>query len=96
MASFAAHADFRPMRLEFIGSGIVVLTHIRGVAVRAHEVPILRWPGPMQLVVVGDPLIGVEVKPALAAVLLGARVPGNRERLQPAIRKLDRGIAATA
>ena len=43
----------------------------------------------MQLVAVGDPLVGVEMKPALPAVLLGTRVPGNRQRLQPAVRELN-------
>src|SRR3954451_14698666 len=43
----------------------------------------------MQDVVVSDLLIGVEVEPALAAFVLGAAVPSDGERLQPAIRELD-------
>ena len=36
-----------------------------------------------------DLLVGVEMKPALAALLLRAAVPGDRQRLQPAVGKLD-------
>ena len=43
----------------------------------------------MQLVIMGDPLVRVKVKPALAAFLLGTRIPRNRQRLQPAVRKLN-------
>jgi len=43
----------------------------------------------MQDVVVLDFLVRIEVKPALAALLSRAAVPGNRERLQPAVRKFD-------
>src|SRR5262245_62179575 len=43
----------------------------------------------MQNVIVLDLLARVEVKPALAALLLRATVPGNRQRLQPTVGKLD-------
>jgi hypothetical protein len=43
----------------------------------------------VQLVVVRDSLVWIKVKPALAAVVLRTRIPGDRERLQPAIGKLD-------
>src|SRR5262245_41448470 len=43
----------------------------------------------MQNVVVLDLLIRVEVKPALAALSLRPAVPGDRQRLQPAVGKLN-------
>ena len=43
----------------------------------------------MQHVVVLDLLVRVEMKPALAALLLRPAVPGERQRLQPAVGKLD-------
>ena len=43
----------------------------------------------MQLVVVRDALAGMEMKPALAVLALRAGVPGDRERLQAALRQLD-------
>ena len=43
----------------------------------------------MQDVVVLDVLVRVEVKPALAALVLGPRIPGERERLHAAVGKFD-------
>jgi len=43
----------------------------------------------MQDVIVPDRLVGVEVEPALAAFILRPRVPGDRQRLDTAIRELD-------
>ena len=54
------------------------------MTVGAHPVPVLIDPGPVQLVVVGDLLVGVEVKPALAALVLRPGVPSERQRLEAA------------
>ena len=43
----------------------------------------------MQHVVVLDLFIGIEMKPALAALVLRPAVPGDRKRLYPAVRKFD-------
>jgi hypothetical protein len=43
----------------------------------------------MQDVVVLDLLVRIEMEPALAALLLGAVIPGDRQGLQPAVRKFD-------
>src|SRR5262249_43304667 len=69
--------------------GVIVLANASRVALRAHVVPVLVQLGPMQDVVVLDHLVGVEMKPALAALLLWAAVPGDRQRLQPAIGKFN-------
>src|SRR5262245_31949122 len=50
VARFAADVDRLPVGRESIGCGIVVLPNARRVAVGAHEVPVLRRPGPVQLI----------------------------------------------
>src|SRR5262252_898202 len=89
MAGLTADVDVRPARSESIGRGVVVLPDAGRMTVGAHEVPVLRRPRPVQLVVAGDALGGVEVKPPLAAVLPRARIPRDRKRLEPAVWKLD-------
>jgi hypothetical protein len=89
MAGFATHADFRKARGKTIVSRIIVLAHAGRVALGAHEIPVLVQLGPMQDVVVFDLLVRIEMEPALAALLLRAAVPGDRERLQPAVREFD-------
>jgi hypothetical protein len=59
------------------------------MACRALQVPVLRRARPVQLVVVGDVLAGVEVEPALAAFGLRPRIPSDRERLHAPARELD-------
>src|SRR5215470_11102169 len=41
VACFASDIDLRPLRLEVIGAGIVILSQIRRVTIRAHEIPVL-------------------------------------------------------
>src|SRR5262245_45384313 len=89
VAGLAAHADFRKAGGEAIVGCVVVLAHAGGMALGAHEVPVLVQPGPMQDVVVLDLFIRVQVEPALAALVLRPAVPGDRQRLQAAIGKLD-------
>src|SRR5689334_3584902 len=54
------------------------------MAVGAHIVPGLIPPRPMQPVARLELLIGIEVEPALAALILASAVPCDAERLVPA------------
>ena len=78
MAGFATDVDLTPLGPEPIRVRIVVFPQVGGVTIRAHEVPVLRRAGPVQFVVVRDPVLGIEVKPALAAGILRPRVPRDR------------------
>ena len=68
---------------------VVALADIRRVAVRAHEVPVLRALRPVQFVAMVEHFFGVLAEPALSAGLFRPRVPGDRHRLQAAARQLD-------
>ena len=88
VAGLAADADLRPGRRETVACRIVVLADAGRVALRAHVVPVLVQPGPMQDIGMADILAGIEVEPALAARRPRAAVPGDRQRLQPAVGEL--------
>src|SRR6185369_4313247 len=70
VAGLATDFDFGPGCGEAIARRIVILAHAGRVALGAHEIPVLVQLGPMQDVVVADLLIGIEVEPALAALVL--------------------------
>ncbi len=89
VARFARHVDLRPRRGETVGGRGVVLVDVGRVALGAHVVPVLVRPGPVQDVVVGDVLVRIQVKPALAALVLRAGVPADVERLHAAVGKGD-------
>ena len=89
MAGLATHADLGEAGGEAVVGGVVVLAHAGRVALGAHEVPVLVQLGPVQDVAVLDLLVGIEMEPALAADVLRPAVPGDRQRLQPAVGKLD-------
>ena len=89
VAGLAADADLGPGGGEAVFGGVVILVHAGRVALRAHEIPVLVQLGPMQDIIVLDLLARIEMKPALPALLLRPAVPGDRERLQPAVRKFD-------
>src|SRR5262249_54935676 len=89
MASLARDAQFGPSGVKAIARRVVILMHIRGVAFRAHEVPILVETGPMQDIAVADRLIGIKMEPALTARVSRPRVPGDRQRLKPPVGKSD-------
>jgi hypothetical protein len=89
VAGLATHADFRKARGEAIVGRIVILVHAGRVALGAHEIPVLVELRPVQHVVVLDLLVRIEMEPALSALLLGAAIPGDRQRLEPAVRKFD-------
>ena len=84
MAGLAAHGDLAPGGLVGVVLRIVPLADPRGVALRAHHVPVLGRPGPVEPVRRGDDLVGVQRVPAL---LLD--VPGDGEGLQPPAGKGD-------
>ena len=89
MATLAADADLGPGGLKRSRCGVIALADPRRVAVGAHEVPVLRSPGPVQLIAMIEPLVGVLPEPALPALRLRPRVPRHRKRLQPAAGQFD-------
>jgi len=62
---------------------------VGGVAVRAHVAPVQVRPRPMEHVAVAHRVVRMQVHPALTALLLGAAVPTDVERLQTPTGKLD-------
>ena len=78
MAAFASDVDFAVRRLVGVARRIIAFVLIRGVAFGALQGPILVDARPVQGVVVVDLLFGVQMEPALAAFLFGARIPGDR------------------
>ena len=68
---------------------IEVLGQIGRVALRAHEVPVLLEPGPVQRVAGPKRLVRVQREPALSPFGARPRVPGDAEGLDPAARELD-------
>ena len=87
MAGFASHVYLRPGGVEAIGCGIVVLFEICRVAVGALVVPVLIDASPVKRMSGRQLLVGVEMEPALATLVLRPRIPGNAQRLHPAIGK---------
>ncbi len=89
MARLARDVDLGPRRREAVLRAVVALLQVRRMALGAHVVPILLRPGPVQFVARRHPLVRVQVVPALPAGLSFARVPRDRERLQPAATEVD-------
>ena len=84
VAGFAGDVQRGPGGMIAVALQVIAAHEVGRVAVGAHPVPVLIDPGPVQLVVMGDLLARVEVKPALAALLLWPGVPGERQRLEAA------------
>src|SRR5262245_62094295 len=82
VARFAAHTQFRPGGIERLRARVVPLAEIGRVAVRAHEVPVLPEPGPVQWIGRRDPLAGIQVEPPLSPGGFWPGIPGNAQRLQ--------------
>src|SRR5262249_48310293 len=59
------------------------------MALGTHEIPVLIELGPVQHVVVLDFFVGIEMEPALAALVFRPAVPGDRKRLYAAVREFD-------
>src|SRR5262249_19473403 len=89
VAGLAADADFGPGGSEAIVCRVVVFVHSGRMALGTHEVPILVQFGPMQYIIVFDLLVRIEMEPALAGLIFRPAVPGDRQRLQAPVRKLD-------
>src|SRR5262249_29006267 len=89
MAGLATHADFRKARGEAIVGRVIVFSYAGRVALGAHEIPVLVQLGPMQNIVVLDLLAQIEMEPTLSALVFRPAIPGDRERLQAAIREFD-------
>src|SRR3989449_11258179 len=98
MAGFAGDIDFRPCRGIAILGQIVILTQVRRVALGTHVVPGLVSRRPVERVGVRHLLVWIEMKPLLAALLSGSRIPGETKALKAAVWKrhevlLQRGDA---
>ena len=83
VAGLATHIHLRPLGCVGGGGGIEVFPEIGRVAVRAHVVPVEMQAGPVEQIIGRDFLVGIEVVPALPALVDRARVPANLERLEP-------------
>src|SRR5262249_2296996 len=89
VAGLAGDVDLGIARGETPRRRVVVLPDAGRVALRAHVVPVLAGPRPVQLVAMGPVRTGIKMKPALAAVRARPRVPRDAQRLEPAIREFD-------
>ena len=89
VARLARDVDLGEAGRETIGLRVVALVQIGRVALRAHEVPVLLKPGPVQRIAGPQRLVRVQVEPTLSALRAGSRVPGDAERLDAAVRELD-------
>jgi hypothetical protein len=89
VARFAADGDLGIRGAERVRRRVVVLAHVGRMTVRAHEVPVLRAAGPVQLVAVVDAVVRIQVEPALPAPFARTRVPRDRQRLHAAVGELD-------
>ena len=83
VAGLTDHIEICPACCIGVRGEIVVLLQIGGVAIGTLVIPGLVAPGPVQRVVGLEVLAGIEMEPALAALLFRAAVPGNAERLIP-------------
>ena len=89
MAGLTADVDFTPVGLITLVSRIVCFYKVGGVTFGTHAVPVLVGPGPVKRVAGLDFLIGIKMKPALAALGFRAGVPGDAQALQTPAWKLD-------
>ena len=96
VARLAPDVELEPRGLVPVVGGPIVLEQIGGVAFRAHVVPRLVAPRPVQRIAGPGALGRVQIEPALPALRLGTRVPGEVQRLVPPSRAARRGTAVTA
>src|SRR5438874_6232865 len=75
MACLTADAGLRKGRRKPVVVSVVILPHAGRMAFGAHEIPVLVQLCPMQDIIVLDLIIGIEVKPALAALVLRTTIP---------------------
>ena len=89
VAGFAGDVDLRPGRGIGVFLRVVVLAQLGRMALGALEIPGLIDPCPVQRIAGLELLVGIEMEPALAALVLRPAVPGDAERLHPAVGKGD-------
>ena len=89
VAGLAGDVDLGPARPVAVARRLVVLAQVGRVALGAGVVPGLVAAGPVDRLAGVDVLARVEVEPALPALLLRPRVPGDAERLQAPVREGD-------
>ena len=87
VAGLAGDTDILPAGAIAVGGRVVVLSQVGRVTLGAHVIPVLLQLGPVQLIARADVLVRVQVHPALAALRARTGIPGDRQRLQPTIRK---------
>src|SRR5262249_42865636 len=81
VAGLAPDIDIAPVGIETTRIRVVVLLQVGRVALGALVVPVLCRVRPVQHVAMIDLLVWIEMKPALPALLLRARIPRDAERL---------------
>jgi hypothetical protein len=89
VARLAGDVEIAPAGRVGVGGEVEVFLQMSGVAIGALVVPGLVAPGPVQRVARFELLVGVEMEPALAALLFRPAVPGDAQRLQPPAGKRD-------
>ena len=89
VAGLAADADLGKAGIETIRGRVIILAQRGGMALRAHEVPVLLRARPVQRIGGRDHLVRIEVEPALAALARRADVIGEGQGLFAAIGKAD-------
>ena len=77
MTGLATDADLGKSCGKSVVHRIIIFAHTGRVAFGAHEIPVLVQLGPMQDIVVLDFLVGIQMKPALAALVGRPAVPGK-------------------
>ena len=92
MTGLAGDIELVPGGVVTILRGVEVLGEPRRVALGAHEVPGLVGSRPVQEVVVGQRIFGVEMEPALPTLLRGPGIPRDAEGLQASARKADQKL----
>jgi len=85
VAGFAADRDLGPARVVAVPSRLIAAHQPGRMAGRAHEIPPLVAPGPVQRIAGAGQRIRHQVKPALPAFRGRAAIPGPGQRLPPAI-----------
>ena len=88
MAGFAGHVDLGVVGPELAGRGVEILDDIRRMAVRAMTRPVHRVSRPEEGVFRGHRFVGLQVVPALTG-RGRARVPGDVERLQDTVARVQ-------
>ena len=85
VTGLTAHIDLCVLGVEPVVDCVVAFFDIGAVALGAAGIPIKESARPMQGVSGRDALVGIQVVPPLPTLTLGPCIPGDRERLQPAV-----------